>query len=246
VAKASGLGDDFYVAGYHIGGDIQQLAISGPMSPLDMTDITQSAVSRQGGQRDGLMDITSYHDTAVLKSHVAFSGLPVTDVHMAYLRGTTLGNPAACMVAKQVGYDPTRDQAGNLTFKVQGMGSALGLDWGVQLTAGLRTDTSATAGTSVDTLASAAHGGQAYLQVTAFSGTDVTVKIQDSADNSSFSDVTSFAFAQTTTAPGAQRIAIADGATIRRYVKVTTVTSAGFTSVSFVVVMNKNKTSVVF
>ena len=246
MAKQSGLGDDFYVGGYHIGGDIQQLAISGPMAPLDVTDITQSAVSRLGGERDGLMDITSYHDTAAGKAHVAFRGLPTADVQMMYLRGTTLGNAAACMIAKQVGYDPTRDQAGNLTFKVQGMANSTGLGWGVQLTAGLRTDTSATAGTGVDTAASVAHGGQAYLQVTAVSGTDVTVKIPDSADNSTFADVTSFAFAATSAANTTQRIAIADGATIRRYVRATPVTTGGFSSVSFVVVMVTNLTTVVF
>ena len=43
MAKQSGLGDDFYIAGYHIGGDIQDVAVHGGPAPGDVTDITQSA-----------------------------------------------------------------------------------------------------------------------------------------------------------------------------------------------------------
>ena len=94
--------------------------------------------------------------------------------------------------------------------------------------------------TSYDTGASASFGAQAYLQVIAFTGTDVTVKIQDSADNATFADVTSLTFAQTTAAHTTQRIAIGNTATVRRYVAATLTTAAGFTALSFAVVLNKN------
>ncbi len=94
---------------------------------------------------------------------------------------------------------------------------------------------------SYDTAASAAFGAQAYLQVMTFTGTDVTVKIQDSADNVTFADVTSLAFAQTTAARTAQRIAIANTATVRRYVTATVTTVAGFTALAASVVLVKNQ-----
>jgi hypothetical protein len=197
-------------------------------------------VSRLMGHGDGGIDWTSYFDAAT--SHPVLSALPTSDVVMTFLApALAIGTPAACMVAKQINYDGTRGTDGSFTFAVSGQANAYGLEWGAALTAGMRTDTSAVKGTSLDTGASLSFGGQAYLHCSAFVGTDVTVKIQDSADNSTFADVTSFAFTQITgSTPLAQRIAIGNTATIRRYVAVTTVTSAGFTSVTFAVVMAKN------
>ena len=82
--------------------------------------------------------------------------------------------------------------------------------------------------------------------MTAFTGTDVTIKIQDSADDSSYADLTGGAFTQVTSAPQAQRIATAAGATVRRYLRIATTTSAGFTSVSFQVLVVRNQTAVAF
>jgi hypothetical protein len=144
-------------------------------------------------------------------------------------------------VGKQVNYDPTRGDDGMLTFGVSTQSNGFGIEWGQQLTAGLRTDTAATNGTGIDTTASASFGGQAYLHVTAFTGTDVTIKIQDSADNVSFADVTNFAFTQVTSAPFSQRIALTNTDTIRRYVRAVTATTGGFTSVTFSVNVIKNE-----
>lgn len=242
MAKTTGLGDNLYVGGYDLSGDIQSLGtVHGGPAALDFTGITKFAFERQGGVRDGSMEVTSFFNAAANQAHPVLGAMPTADVVMTYCRGTTLGNAAACLNAKQVGYDPTRDDAGNLTLKVEGQANGYGLEWGLQLTAGLRTDTAATNGTSVDTGASAAFGGQAYLQLMAFSGTDVTIKIQDSANNSAFTDVTSLAFTAITTGTRqTQRIAIGNTATIRRYVRVATVTTGGFSSATFAVVLNKN------
>jgi hypothetical protein len=107
----------------------------------------------------------------------------------------------------------------------------------------MRTDTAATTGTGIDTAASASFGGQAYLQVFApFTGTDVTVKIQDSADNATFADVAGFSFTQITGgAPSAERIALGNTATLRRYLRATTVTTGGFSSLAFSVNVIKNE-----
>jgi hypothetical protein len=167
-------------------------------------------------------------------------------VILTYCRGTTLGDPAASLVAKQVNYDPTRADDGMLTFGVSAQSNGYGIEWGRQLTAGLRTDTAATLGTGIDTTASASFGGQAYLHVTAFTGTDVTIKIQDSADNVTFADVAGFAFTQITAAPASERIAFGNTATLRRYLRATTVTTGGVTSLTFSVNVIKNDTGVTF
>lgn len=243
MTKSSGLGDNLYIAGFNASGDIQALGnIGGGPNLLDVTGIDKSAHERLGGLRSGQFEMTTFFNSVAVTGglHEKLSALPRTDVIMTYCRGTTLGDPAASLVAKQVNYDPTRGDDGMLTFGVSAQSNGYGIEWGQQLTAGLRTDTAATNGTAIDTTASASFGGQAYLQLTAFTGTDVTVKIQDSADNSTFADVASFAFTQVTAAPASERIALANTATIRRYVRVSTVTTGGFTSATFSVNLIKN------
>lgn len=246
MAKDTGLGDNFYVGGTDLSGDINSLSkISGGPALLDVTDITQSGFSRLGGERSGEVDFVSYFDPAT--AHPVLSALPLADTQFSYRHGTVLGNPAAELTGKQVNYDPTRGTDGSLTFAVQALSDGYGLEWGVQLTAGKRTDGAATNGTGVDfTTVSTAFGAQAYLQVFAITGTDFTVKIQDSADNSSFTDITGLTFAQTTTAPGIQRIATASNATIRRYLRAVTVTTGGFTVGTFAVTVVRNALAVSF
>jgi hypothetical protein len=243
--KSTGLGDNFYIGGNDLSGDIGSLSkISGGPVALDLTPINVSAYVRLGGLRSGEISFMSFFDPTT--SHPVLSALPTSDTIITYARGTALGNSAACLNGKQINYDGTRANTGAYTFAIDAQSDEYGLEWGTQLTAGLRTDTTATNGTSVEFGAATSFGFQAYLQVTAFTGTDVTVKLQDSADNSTFTDVASGAFAQTTSAGTFQRIAVGGTATVREYVRAVTVTSAGFTSATFNVVLVKNTVATVF
>jgi hypothetical protein len=242
MTKTSGLGDAAYIGGYDLSGDIMSLGkIGGGMSPLDVTPINVSAHVRIGGLRDGGIDFVTAFDTAVGQEHLVLSALPTADVQVMYMRGTAIGNAAAALIAKQIDYNPTRGTDGMLTVAVATMANGFGLEFGTQLTAGLRTDTAATNGASFDGTASSAFGAQAYLQVTAFTGTDATVTIQDSADNVTFTNVTGLSFTATTAAHTTQRIATANTATIRRYTRAVTTTSAGFTSATFAVMLVRNQ-----
>jgi hypothetical protein len=243
VSKQTGLGDDAYVGGYHVGGDIQDISVKGGPAALDVTDITQSGHARLGGLRDGGIELTSFHDPAAGQEHAAFSPLPTGDVIMTYLRGQAIGNPAASCNAKQLNYDGTRANDGMLTFKVEGSGDGYGLEWGQQLTPGLRTDTTATNGTSLDTLASESFGAQLYVHLVGFTGTSVTIAVQDSADNSTFAAVTGLTTTALTTT-GAVRVAISNTSTVRRYVRIAT--SGTFSSAAFMASLVKNASAVVF
>jgi hypothetical protein len=245
--KSGGLGDNLYIAGFNASGDIGQLgAIGGGPAALVVTGIDKSGFERIGGLRDGRIEYNAFFNHVAVQLngiHDKLAALPTSDQLITYARGTSLGDAAACLYGKQTNYDPSRGDDGSLTFGVSEPGNGFGLEWGVQLTPGLRTDTAATLGTGVDTLASASFGAQAYLQVTALTGTDVTVKIQDSADNTTFADVTGLSFTQVLSggAPFTQRLATANNATIRRYLRAVTVTTGGFTSATFNVVINKNE-----
>lgn len=245
MAKESGLGDMLIVHGFNASGDIQQLSnISGGPNLLPFTGIDKSAMERKGALLSGQMEMTTFFNSDLVTpaTHQKLSALPRTDVILTYGHTTQLGWPAASLVGKQVNYDPTRGDDGSLTFGVSAQSNGYGIEWGKQLTAGVRTDTAATNGASIDTTASASFGGQAYLQVGAFVGTDATVKIQDSADNVSFADVAGLAFTQITGgAPLAERISVSNTTTIRRYVRAVTVTTGGFSSLAFSVNFIKNE-----
>lgn len=308
MAKQSGLGDSFWIGGNDISGNVQQLKLASPIQTLEGTDITQLANARLFGHRDGSIDTTVYMDPAL--AHPVLSALPTADTLATYVRGAGIGNPAACLQAKQINYDGNRGTDGSLMFTMQAQGEGFGLEWGVQLTSGLRTDTAATNGAALDqgagfstpavpasgtpvtntsplpatvvitggtmtavivngvTVGTGAgtytvpagqaiqltytvaptwtwtlqtlFGAQAYLQVTALTGTDVTVHVQDSADNVTFADVTGLVFTATTAAGTWQRLATSNTATLRRYVRVATTTSGGFTSATFGVVLVRN------
>lgn len=248
MAKQTGLGDNLYVGGFDLSGDIGSLGrIGGGPSPLEVTGIDKSAFERIGGLRDGGMEFSAYFNDAAGQAHPRLSSLPTSDVVLTYCRGTSLGSPAAGLVAKQIDYAGTRGNDGALTFAVQAQANGFGIEWGRQLTAGKRTDGSATNGSSVD-LGSASPGAfglQAYLQVFAFTGTSATIKIQESSDNGvgdAFADVVGGSFGAQS-AVGASRIATA-AINVERYLRV--VTTGTFSNVVFSVVAIRNDTAVVF
>jgi hypothetical protein len=239
VAKQSGLGDRLFYAGYDVSGDIGNLSrIGGGPAALGVTDITQDGEARIGGTFDAGLEFTAYFNPATDRAHDRFSLLPTGDQVGTYCRGTTLGNQGAGLIAKQLNYDPTRAQDGGLTFAVSAQASAgTGMEWGRQLTAGIRTDTGAASGSSVDlgSVSPGTFGLVAYLQVFGFTGTDATVKIQESSDNGvgdAWADVVGGGFTQVTVGRVAQRIATA-AIDVERYLRVVTTTSAGFTSLAF-------------
>jgi hypothetical protein len=166
VAKSNGLGSELFVGGYQLSGDIQSVDnISCPSTALDVTGINKSAYERIIGLRDGMIEMTTFFNTSTGRAHPVLKALPETDAHVMYCHKTTLGNPAACLVAKQVNYDGTRAADAGFTFKVQATGNAYGLEWGEQLTAGLRTDTAAANGTAVS-----AGSGTNYLSLPGTTG----------------------------------------------------------------------------
>lgn len=239
MAKQSGLGDHLLIGGYAIGEDVASIgSVSTPRETLPATGITQSGMARMFGKRDGQAEFTTYFNDATDRQHEALRGLPTADTQIMYLRGQAIDSESFCMVGKQVNYDPTRGDDGSLTFGVSALGNSYGADWCKQLTAGLRTDTAATNGASIDTLASAAFGFQAYLQVFSFTGTSVTVTLEDSADNVSFAAITDGAFTAATGRTHERIQSSSATATVRRYIRA--VTTGTFSSAVFAVSVNKN------
>lgn len=312
MAKQSGLGDNFYIGGYDLSGDVASLdQISGGPALIDVTAINQSANARIGGLRDGDMQFTSLFEysgsvsapsvpattvaqantalvpvlvtviggtvtnvavngvnvgsgdgtylvpalgsitltysaaptwswSAVGTEHDALSPLPRTDVVASYLRGTTVGNPAACLIGKQIDYAPTRDNTGNLTIKCEVQANGFGLEWGKQVTAGLRTDTTGTTGTAFDQGAGGTHGAQAYLQLVDFVGSSVDIKVRHcTTSGGTYADLIDFG-----SLSGIGSVRGTAAGTVNEFLKV--VTSGTFTYATFAVVFCLNPVAVVF
>lgn len=323
MSKSSGLGEQFFLSGYDLSGDVGSLSnVHGGPELLDSTGINKYAHERLGGHVDAGLGFTAWFNDATGQAHPVLKTLPTGLVHVMYVHASTIGAPAACMISRQINYDPTVGQDGSLSFAVQANNMGTGMEWAQMLTLGKRTDTAATAGTGHDggasqavsvaiatssianptvittaaphglatgdsvliaghtgstptingnrtvtvtgastftipvnvtadgtggtvTRTSTAFGLSAYLQVFAFTGTDVTVKLQDSADNSTFADLTGGGFTQVTSAPTVQRIATTTTKQVRRYLRATTTTSGGLTSVTFAVAYMRAKTATI-
>ncbi len=250
MAKQTGLGDQLFVGGRDLSGDTGSLsAIAGGPGALAVTGINKSAMERIGGDLDGRILFSSWFNPTAGRAHPVLAALPTADVLVTYFRGTTLGNPAASLLGKQVNYDPTRGADGSLTIDVQAVANGFGLEWGRTLSAGTDSHSSATDGTGVDFAASTSFGLQAYLHVFSFTGTDATLKLQESSDDASgdaYADVTGGGFAQITGAQTTERIATANNLTVEQWLRVISTTSGGFSEMTFAVTVTKNTTVPVF
>lgn len=258
MTKKSGLAQNFYLGGYNLSGDTGAgNEIGGGLAGTqDVTGIDKAAYERIGLLRDGRLSWTSFFNpekaidipgTTQDRAHVVLGSLPTTDRHMMWATATAIGAPAACMVGKQIDYNPSRAADGSLTIAVSGQANGFGLEWCDLLTAGVRTDTTGTNGTSLDLgTGSTAFGLQAYLHVFALTGTSVTVKLQESSDNGvgdAWADVTGGSFTAAT-GISAQRLETGRTQTVERYLRV--VTTGTFSNARFAVAVARNPIKVVF
>ena len=185
MAKSNGLGDLLFVSGVDISGDVGSIArCAQPSVVLDVTAINASGHERLLSHVDGALEFNSFFNDATSQEHLTLRGKNSgNDRVVTYFRGSAIGNVMAGMTAKQIDYATQRGADGSLSSDTQCLANNYGLDWGVQLTAGKRTDTTATNGASHDNAAATANGLAAYLHVFAFSGTSVTVAVQQSSDD---------------------------------------------------------------
>lgn len=242
MGKETGLGANFYFDGYDLSGDTGSLeSISKAMSPIGQTGIDKLAHERKAGQLLGVINWTSFFNPT--NAHLALRTLPRVDRIASYWHRPDLAAPVASMVCKQTSYDTTRTAEGGLNAKVQTISNSYWIDWGLGLTDGKRSDTVATNGDGVDFSAAYNFGLQAYLHVFSFTGTNVTIKLQQSSDNGvgdAFTDVTGGAFTVVTAAPTKERIATARALAVERYLRV--VTTGTFSEVTFAVHVTVNRT----
>lgn len=134
------------------------------------------------------------------------------------LAGFTLGNrvQTGYFDEAQFNFKSIIDGLEMLTFTGESDQDAI--DYGVSLHA-LSADVATGNGTAVDNAAATTNGGVGTLHVTAIAGAapSVVITIEHSTDNSTW--ITLVTFVASTTANTAQRIEVAAGTTVRRYLR---------------------------
>ena len=150
-----------------------------------------------------------------------------------FQNGTTAGQPCVLLDSKIQNY--TIDSSVSEAVGVSS--NFTGNNFGRGLSLYALTNTSATANTTaVDFGSSTSFGGQAFLHCTAHSSANIAVKLQSSADNASFADVTAGGFTAIT---GTTSERIAPTGTINRYVRLVITVTSG--SATFQVSFSPNK-----
>lgn len=170
------------------------------------------------GLHDGSISTEGLHETAAGATDpvlAAALGAPAGQVVSLLLQGQTHGGRCKLGRAELTGYDTASPVSDIVTVSAEFQGD--GGIWGGVVLALLEAKTASGNGTAHDAGASTAGGWVANLHVTAVAGTTPsdTVKIQHSADNSTWADLGTFA---AVTAAGSQQIT--GTGTVNRYVRV--------------------------
>ncbi len=134
--------------------------------------------------------------------------------------GAAIGRRAQLINTDETSYEISSAVADmvSISAEAQASGTVGGLDGGVLL-AVQQSVTATVNNTSVDNSASSANGGVGHLHVTANTRNGAaTIKIQHSANNSTWADLTVFT-ATTSSTTTSERIEVAAGTTVNRYLR---------------------------
>lgn len=177
------------------------------------------------GQKDGTVSFEGLWsgalDTegadAVLHTAIASTTKKIITVAT---EGATLGRRCKLINTDETSYEVKAAVADMVTIsaEAQASGTVGGLDGGVLLAAS-QTVTATVANTGVDNTAASSNGGVAHLHVTTNTRNGaITVKVQHSSNNSTWADLTTFT-ATTSATTTSERIEIAAGTSVNRYIR---------------------------
>ncbi len=244
MTKVGGLGDQLYLHGEDMSGDVGSLSrIGGGPGLLVVTAIDKYAEERVGGHIDGGIEFASWFNPYVAPNADKAFRLRTTDVIGTYFNGAAVGGDGASCVAKQLNWDGSRATDGAFSFACALNGQGFGVEWGVQHTAGKATHAGATNAAGYHSSAAlTAFGGQMYIQVFSVADNTLTVKLQDCATDNPAAYVDVPGLTTVAIAPGdcptAYRVASTNTENIDQWTRV--VTTGAFSSAQFAVLFCRN------
>jgi hypothetical protein len=217
MAKQTGLGDNFFIDGHDLSGDVNSLStVSASRPVLDVTGINQSGMDRVQGLGDGEITFVTWFDDGTNLAHTAVAGLPTTDVVVLYTRGTAWSATVQCLAS-----------------------GGVPLEWGVLLTAGAITHSSSSSTSDKDDGASSSSGLAAYIQMVDINSGTPTVKIEDSTNGSSWADLVSFTAVANGNEPTAERVEVSGN--VNRYLRITS--TGTFSNAKFIIMYRRGEST---
>ena len=218
---ATGKGGAVIVNQYDLTSHLNSAEISAEISTHDSTVFGQNSQTHQTGITSGGLQLGGFFDrTALSGSHAVLSaalGASAAKIATLAPEGFTVGYPVVLVAANETKYDDSV-KVDSLVSVAAYLKATGGVDARAVSLHALSAATATANDASVDNAASTANGGVAHLHVTAASGTTPTcaVKIQHSANNSAWADLVTFTQA---TAATSERIEVAAGTTVNRYLR---------------------------
>jgi len=244
----TGLGERLLVGEYDLGNVTQLVNGSMSITQLDVTTIDLDGIARLGGKRHGTLSPTVFFDDSTGKSMDALKAVSGTDRGAVWLLGDTRGSQALALVSIQTMFGPQISQDGALVIPVGLEANNYGMEGGVVLTESLEAITTTTALAGVDDLGavgSTDFGAQAFLNITEFTGTSITIDVEDSDDNGVDPWASCGLTFTAATGVGWERIATPSATeNVKRWLRVNP--AGTFTSCSFTVVVIRNHTARAF
>ena len=198
------------------------VSVSSEQASIERTPLTATATVFTPGQLSSTMSVSTYVDDSTAAGsyweHVT-AAYAATKVPVSVaVGGYTAGEAVWLAEAAQMSWSPSTSASGGvdatLTYGIDGKA-----DHG-QVVYGEATVTTTATGAAVDNGAASSNGGVAQLHVLAADGTTPTcdVTIEHSVNGSTLW-ATLATFAEVTTSPASERVVVAAGTTVRRYLR---------------------------
>lgn len=187
---------------------------------LDSTTFGSANKSYVVGTKEGTVSFEGLWTGAVGEVDAVLLAALATDTSTVITvgsEGAGIGRKAKLLDANETSYEVSSAIGDLVSISAEAQATE-GLDGGVLLAA-QQTITATINNTSVDNAISSANGGVAHLHVTANTRNGaVTIKVQHSSDNSTWVDLVTFTNTTATT-PTSQRVVVAAGTTVNRYLR---------------------------
>lgn len=226
-----GTNTDVLLDEYDLTGYANQASVTNELQTVDVTVFGNADHAFLGGLVSGTASVSGLFDAAGSDTIAAAAYGSGSVLSIAWPGFGTIGNRSALLNCRSVEYAPraTVDDAVRFTLNAQGNGA---VRIGIVLK-DLAAETSTGNFSSVDNGAASSLGAVGNLHVTAFSGTNATIKITDSTNDSTFADLITF-----TTVTGVTSEHKTVTGTVNRYARVEL--SGSFTSITFAVTFGRN------
>jgi hypothetical protein len=237
MSFAHGKDTDIYLGGYDLTAYFNDVSVNREADLAETSTFGNTAKTFLAGLKDAVASLAGFFDGAANAVDERLNAMfAQSTVCSFFWAGDTIGNRAMLMSGIENSYEigASVGDAVGVSAEIQASGGA---DSGVSLAEkSARATTGGTNLTSVDfgAASTSSSGFVTNLHVFGVTGAPtLTAKIQDSADNVTFADVTGGAFTAATGVTSQQLTS--SSVSVRRYVRVTYIVAGASTTVTFAV-----------